>query len=566
MSRKIAKITAFLTAGTILMSMTACNGNIDNSQYSLSKIALSDTENAWSNPEAKYAELLKTYGSNSCAGALAVATDKDLVYLYCEDDVEKDGTTPVSQNTVFDIASMSKVFTAVSILQLAEKGKLSIDDTLDKYFPAYETGKSITIYNLLHMNSGISDYLNNPDPFWNISGADAANKQLSEIYLDKTTDDEFLAALYQAPLEFETGSKYEYSNTNYRLLAMIIEQITGKKYCDYVKKNIFDKCGMTKTSSMEMGDLTYAPRDFEELAEYGFCSEDGYPACPNNSRGDGGIHSCLTDMVAFDRALFSGKLLNEKSMEALLKEENDYCCGLKKQKDGYAHDGSSVTCNGNNKIIESEEFGHIYVIRLERTGSVHQAEGEIPDPMIGTNYTKGVFENGYYTNECAGLKVKIPEGYEQFGEATMNSAVQNIIANCTEEKDKNRESATKWDYFVFSMDTDIHDNVSIRFVNTEHAATDTSNYTEDNYLVDRPIFDKMTEANGWTVGERQTVLLGGKEYVRQIISGIDSFSSLDETEFLYARKIDDNLMVIIDIVAFYDNPSPADYEKLFEPY
>ena len=80
MSRKIAKITAFLTAGTILMSMTACNGSIDNSQYSLSKIALSDTENAWSNPEAKYAELLKTYGSNSCAGALAVATDKDLVY------------------------------------------------------------------------------------------------------------------------------------------------------------------------------------------------------------------------------------------------------------------------------------------------------------------------------------------------------------------------------------------------------------------------------------------------------------------------------------------------------
>ena len=63
---------------------------------------------------------------------MAVATDDDIVYLYCEDATEKDGKTPVSQDTVFDIASVSKTFTAVCILQLQEKGKLSIDDTLDK--------------------------------------------------------------------------------------------------------------------------------------------------------------------------------------------------------------------------------------------------------------------------------------------------------------------------------------------------------------------------------------------------------------------------------------------------
>ena len=563
MSDKLSKTISFLLAATTALLVTACSSTQNIPDDPFSSVTLTEEQRSWSNQEDKYAGLLDTYGKQKCSGVIAVATDKDLVYLYCEDDVEKDGTTPVSQDTVFDIASMSKVFTAVSILQLAEKGKLSIDDTLDKYFPEYETGRNITLYNLLHMNSGISDYLNNPDPFWNISGEDAANKQLSDIYLDNTTDDEFLAALYQAPLESEPGSKYSYSNTNYRLLAMIIEQITGEKYCNYVKKNIFDKCGMTKTSSMATGDLTYAPRGFEELVEYGFCSEDGYPACPNNSRGDGGIHSCMTDMVAFDRALFGGKLLNEKSMEILLKEENSYCCGLKKEASGYAHDGSSLTCMGNNKIIESGEFGHVYVIRLERTGSVQPAEGELPDPMAGTNYTKGIWENGCYTNEYAGIKLKLSDEYEQVGEAMLNNNVPNILADCTEEKDWNREAATKWDCFVYSMDTDIHDNISIMYVNTELAATDTADYTEDNYLDDRIAFSEFTEGDGWSVGERKTVLLGGKEYVRQIVSGYDSFSSLNMTNITYARKIDDNLMAVIIIAAFYDNASPEDYEKLF---
>ena len=375
MSYQLSKSTSFLLAVTMMIPVTVSSNNLNVPKDPFSSVTLTENERSWSNQEDNYTELLAAYGGQKCNGVMAVATDKDIVYLYCGDDTEKDGKTPVSQDTVFDIASMSKVFTAVSILQLAEKGKLSIDDTLEKYFPDYEPGKNITLYNLLHMNSGISDYLNNPEPFWNITGADAANKQLSDIFLDQTTDDEFLAAMYQAPLEFEPGSGFSYSNTNYHLLAMIIEQITGTEYCDYVRKNIFDKCGMTRTSSMAADDLTYTPQGFDKLVEYGFCSEDGYPACPNNSRGDGGIHSCISDMIAFDRALFGGKLLNEKSMDILLKEDNGYCCGLIKKKDGYAHDGSSVTCMGNNTIVESEEFGHVYVIRLECTGSAQQHNG-----------------------------------------------------------------------------------------------------------------------------------------------------------------------------------------------
>lgn len=79
-------------------------------------------------------------------------------------------------------------------------------------------------------------------------------------------------------------------------------------------------------------------------------------------------------MIAFDRALFGGKLLSKNSMEILLKDDEGYCCGLKRDKNGYSHDGSSLSCSANNKIIESDEYGHIYVISLVHSGSSEGSE------------------------------------------------------------------------------------------------------------------------------------------------------------------------------------------------
>ena len=203
---KLKKAAAVLVLSSMIMSFVSC---ARSSKYDLSKIKLNESETSWSCPEEKYKELLETYGKTFCPGTFVVATDEDIVYLFCEDGFEKDGKTRVSQDTVFDIASLSKTFTAVSILQLYEQGKLNLDDTLDKYFPEYETGKKVTVDQLLHMTSGIPDYMNDPDPFWNVSGEYVVNKLLSDILQDRTTDEDFLNALYQAPLQFEPGSRYE---------------------------------------------------------------------------------------------------------------------------------------------------------------------------------------------------------------------------------------------------------------------------------------------------------------------------------------------------------------------
>lgn len=544
-------------AAVMLLPTVSCRNK--KSADIFSEIKLSESEHSWSNKNEKYSDLLETYGSKKCSGVMAVATDNDIVYLYCEDATEKDDKTPVSQDTVFDIASVSKTFTAVCILQLQEKGKLSIDDTLDKYFPEYEAGKSITIYNLLHMNTGIPDYINNPDPFWNISGAEAADKQLSDIFQDRTTDEQFLEALYNAPLLFEPGTHFSYSNTDYRLLAFIIEQVTGMKYCDYIKKNIFEKCGMKKTTSMAKDDMTYVPVNFEEQAAYGFTDENGYPVCPKNSRGDGGIHSCLSDMLSFDRALFSGKLLNKQSMEILLKDDDGYCCGLNRDKNGYSHDGSSMTCSTQNKIIESDEHGYVYVIILKRKGETgHDNSNIISEPLKDTGYTKGTVTKGVYVNEYADIKMSIPEGYI-FEDIDLVPFMSGF-----EEEGKRIESAKKCDSLFYDGNGS-GCAIEIDFLNTELGVPDDSDYTEEEYLND--YIDLMTRAGesdeeGWSIISRdiKKATLGEKEYDRAKVI-IDYHGN---TEFnYYARKIDDELMCII-MMSVRDGENASDFEKLFE--
>ena len=399
------------------------------------------------------------------------------------------------------------------------------------------------------MNSGIPDYLNNPDPFWNISGADAANKKISDILQDRTTDDELLKAMYKAPLDFEPGTEYGYSNTNYRLLAFIIEKLSGMKYCDYVKKNIFDKCGMKKTTSMATGDMTYVPVDYSELVKYGFTDKDGYPACPNNTRGDGGIHSCLTDMIAFDRALFGGKLLDQKSMEILLKDDGGYCCGLVKNKNGYSHDGSSLTCGAKNKIIESEEFGHIYVIKLERTGIVPEFSGE--DPMQGTKFTEGVFSDGTYSNEYAGLKVKAPEGWTVLSKQEILE--MDSGAEFENSKDRTRFMATRHDATFWKNGESIH----VYYLNSKLGVPDDRDYTEDDYLNDAT---KTYEGYGVTDSDRTKVTVAGKEYTRAEL--VLQFNGKEAHLYFYARKLEDNLLVMIECDSMSDKRSDY-FEKLF---
>jgi len=142
---------------------------------------------------------------------------------------------PAQSNMVFRIGSITKQFTAVSILQLVEQGKISLNDSLQKFIQDFPSkGHIITIENLLTQTSGITDYLNLefnlPNPF----RIDLSPKQIID-------------SLRNLPLEFVPSTKFAYSNSNYFLLGYVIEQVSGQSYPEYLKANIFKPLGLKNT-------------------------------------------------------------------------------------------------------------------------------------------------------------------------------------------------------------------------------------------------------------------------------------------------------------------------------
>ena len=360
MKTKALKMLAILLAAVLLAGSSAFAAE-----------GLTDVgDNFRINPAPEYEKLTsripKTSHSNSFTGSILIATDEEII-LFGGPKAETTAGLPVDPHTTWDIGSCSKMFTAVAIFQLIEQGKISLDDPITRFFPDYEAGKDITVYHLLHMQSGIPDYVNEPDVFWGLSEKDDMEALIRRIWSDQVPDEELLQNMYAAPLHFTPGTECSYCNTNYVLLAMIIEQVTGLKYCDYLQANVFDVCGMEHTTSMAVGDLTSVPKSYTELFNAGIVDENGYPIGPNIERGAGGIHTCPMDLLAFDRALMAGKLVSDASLAEMRNYEYDYGCGLMPYMtaahgSSFGHSGANGTYVTQNIFAESEKYGRVYIL------------------------------------------------------------------------------------------------------------------------------------------------------------------------------------------------------------
>lgn len=304
------------------------------------------------NEDPKYQELIDAAINGASdsyfKGVMALATDDDVILFGCPGAMSIDNS-PADPYTIYEVGSISKTYTAVMIMKLIDQGKMTMDDTLSKYFPEYKNGREVTIANLLNMQSGILDYVNRADVFF--KGAERDPQEI--ITTPGLTDEEFLSYLYAQELYFEPGTRTDYSNTNYHLLALIIEQITGESFRDAVKREIFDPLGMEHSSAMTTGDETSIPDP-----------AIGYHQFQEGARGAGDIHSCMADMVTFDRALFGGDLVSVKSLMRMKDfKSKEYGCGLYSYgKNSYGHQGSVACYTSENIVIETEEFGRVYLI------------------------------------------------------------------------------------------------------------------------------------------------------------------------------------------------------------
>lgn len=238
------------------------------------------------------------------SGTVLLAKEGKIVYAKAFGDANKSYSIKNNIDTKFNIASMGKMFTGVSIMQLHERGMLNINDPVIKHLKDFPLGEKITIFHLLSHTSGVGSYMRHPDYRSNRHGYKTINDLLPIIYAQK--------------MEFTTpGKRFAYSNSGMVLLGAVIERVTGQSYTEYITKNIFKPIQMNNTA-MRFGDEVVQNRATGYMKSISgkfqnnyFLSSSPYP--------DGGILSTVGDMLKFDQALYNSSLINETSKKKMFK-------------------------------------------------------------------------------------------------------------------------------------------------------------------------------------------------------------------------------------------------------
>ncbi len=207
---------------------------------------------------------------------------------------------PVEPGMIFRLGSITKQFTAVAILMLAERGALGLEDDITKYLPDYPTlGKTITIQDLLRHTSGIRSYTDMPEwlPLWR---KDFQVTELIELFKDQ-------------PFEFEPGTKWKYCNSGYILLGAIIEKVSNKSYAQFVREEIFLPSGMDHT--LYDDPALIVPGRVTGYSK----STNGFSNSPYLSMTQpyaaGSLASSVDDLARWDAALYSGTLLRQETLQ-----------------------------------------------------------------------------------------------------------------------------------------------------------------------------------------------------------------------------------------------------------
>ena len=215
-----------------------------------------------------------------------------------------DAVTPA---TLMQSGSVGKQFAATAIMMLVEEGRLSLEDSLAKFFPgAPASWKPIRVKHLLSHTSGLAEYE---------SDERARPGGEFDIRLD-FTDAEMLAKIEKLPIDFKVGSDWDYRNTNYVLLGYIIERVTGEFYADYLHRRIFAPLGMTATRLISDREIIPNRAQGYEL-EGGVLRNQKPVSATFNRTADGALYFNVVDLEKWDRALYGEGILKQASLDAM---------------------------------------------------------------------------------------------------------------------------------------------------------------------------------------------------------------------------------------------------------
>ena len=261
----------------------------------------------------------KAYEYKILNGVIQVAEKDEIIFSKAIGLANIEWNIPHKMDSKFKLASVSKQFTCMLILQLVDEGKINLDRKITDYLPDYpkRQGSKISIRHLMSHTSGIPNYSN-------------FDNWYTELWVKEYSDNEFLELFRNLDLEFEPGTRFNYSNSGYRILATIIEELYNKPFEVVMHEKIFKPLNMTNSGCIDINTIVPQMTSPYEYWNFTFTRSDYYS--PTTTLGAGSVYSTMNDMWKWHKALIGSTLISKQLTNEMMSKQinvrNDYGYGL----------------------------------------------------------------------------------------------------------------------------------------------------------------------------------------------------------------------------------------------
>jgi len=249
-------------------------------------------------------------------GSLLVAMDREIIYERVHGLADYSTGEELTIDHRFRLASVTKQLTAVGVLVLVQDRQLALEDSVERYLPGFPY-PGVTIRHLLTNTSGLPDYGGLLESHWDVAQADTGRRKIV------TNRDVYDILLEEAPpAEFEPGERYAYCNTGFNLLALIVEEVSGQTFPEFMRTRVFGPAGMKDTFvNASDGTLPTERRARghgpDEAGRGWVVADEHYQ---NGLYGDGGVYSTVRDLFRYDQALYDGSLVRPDLLEEAVSQ------------------------------------------------------------------------------------------------------------------------------------------------------------------------------------------------------------------------------------------------------
>ncbi|MCA9958192.1 MAG: beta-lactamase family protein [Anaerolineales bacterium] len=278
--------------------------------------------------------------------------------------------TPATPDTVFEIASITKLFTATAVMMLAQAGKLALSDCISHYLPDLpQAWQAITIRHILTHSSGLKGYTETPR-YWETTRLDISPAAILDLVRDE-------------PLLFPSGQRYHYDNTGFYLLGLLLEQVSGKPYGDLLDELIFTPLGMADTRVNDPYAIVPRRAAGYSLQNGVLCNKAYYSTAGTFSAGV--LLSTVNDMAKWDAALSTERLLETAVLQQMwtpqpTEQKNERLLGFSVGLGWFLVDHEDTFFAGHNGGIIGFASAYLRFLREGISAVLFCNRGEVPEP------------------------------------------------------------------------------------------------------------------------------------------------------------------------------------------